>query len=187
MNKKGFTTIELIISFMMVSIMLASLIGFTINYRDKVKQEEVRSQLYDFKNTITKIVYDDIITQRYVNMSLCVGVDNCVNFVDESGKSHTLKIENSCEDFNCDIRPCELKKCGVYLIYNNKRYLLPDSDLNKYYKESDSADSPISVIESACNLSSFSLKTYENSLYNLKISFSHYAIKDNIDIMLTIN
>ena len=55
MNKKGFTTIELIVSFIMVVIILASLVGFTVNYRDRVKQEEVKSQLYDFKNSITKI------------------------------------------------------------------------------------------------------------------------------------
>ena len=45
MNKKGFTTVELIVSFVMVVILLGSLIGFTITYRDKVKVGEVKSQL----------------------------------------------------------------------------------------------------------------------------------------------
>ncbi len=182
MNKKGFTTIELIVSFVMVVILLASLIGFTINYRDKVRQEEIISQLYDFKNTITKIVYDDIISLNYSNASLCVGIDNCVVFTDESKNSHTLKVENICECEN--MSDCSLNKCGVYIVYDGVKYLLPDSDLNKYYKDSNNN---IEVIESASNLTSFKLNTYNNSIYSLKMTFNHYRMDKDLEIMLTIN
>ena len=43
MNKKGFTTVELVISFIMVIVILTSLIGFTIAYRDKISIEETKS------------------------------------------------------------------------------------------------------------------------------------------------
>ena len=182
MNKKGFTTIELIVSFVMVTIMLASLIGFSITYRDRVKDEEIRSQLNDFKNTITKVVYDDIITFNYTGISLCVGQDNCVNFVDEDGDYHTLKIINDCSS-DCNYNPCKLTNCGVYLVYDETKYFLPDSDLNTFYSESDG----IKIIETASNLSSFELKTYENSIYSLKMTFKHYKMKDDTVIQLTIN
>ena len=54
MNKKGFTTVELIVLFILVIILLGSLIGCTVTYRVIMKKEEIRSQLIDFKNTITK-------------------------------------------------------------------------------------------------------------------------------------
>lgn len=186
MNKKGFTTIELIVSFVMVVIILASLVGFTVNYRDRVKQEEVNSQLYDFKNTITKIIYDDIISLKYKSITPCVGQDNCVVFVAEDGTNHTLKVENICKNVDCNNkRPCALEDCGVYLVYDDVKYMLPDSDLNKYNK--DLQGDNIGIKESASVLYKFTLKSYENSLYNLKMIFKHYKVADDIEIMLTIN
>ncbi len=176
MNKKGFTTVELIVSFVMVVILLSSLIGFTVTYRDRVKKEELMSQLYDFKNTITKTVYDDIISLNFKSMTYCVGLNNCVNFVDENDASHVLKVENQCDTEN---------KCGVYVVYDDVNFLLPDSNLNTYSKEN--SDGLINVIESASNISSFELKTYKNSLYNLKMTFKHFLLNDDIEIMLTIN
>ena len=186
MNKKGFTTIELIVSFVMVVIILASLVGFIVTYRDKVKKEELKSQLIDFKNTITKTVYDDIIALNYKSMSLCVGKDNCVVMMDENGDSHVLKIENSCnpEKINCSVNPCELSECGVYLVYDDTRYMLPDSDVNIYYKEN--YDEDIRVLTSASNITTFNFQE-KNSIYNLKMTFKHFMIDDEIEIMLTIN
>ena len=184
MNKKGFTTIELIVSFVMVVILLSSLIGFIITYRDKVKTEEVKSQLIDFKNTITKIVYDDIIDLNFTSMSPCVGQDNCIVMTDENGLSHVLKIENSCNTILCDTNPCNISNCGVYLVYNETKYLLPDSDLNTYYK--GGLDEEIRVLKSFSNLFDFNLKS-ENNIYNLKMTFRHFELDDDIEIMLTIN
>ena len=184
MDKKGFTTIELIVSFVMVVIMLSSLVGFTIAYRDNVKTEELKSELIDFKNTITKTVYDDIIDLNFISMSPCVGQDNCVVMMDENGLSHILKIENSCSNISCDSTPCTISDCGVYLVYNETKYLLPDSDLNTYYKESTEDD--IRVSKSFSNLFDFNLKS-ENSIYNLKITFKHFELDNAIEIMLTIN
>ncbi len=185
MNKKGFTTVELIVSFMIVTIILTSLVGFTVNYRDKVKKEEIRTKLYDFKNSITKIVYDDIIALNYTSIAACVGIDNCVNFVDSTGNSHVLKIENSCEQINCISSGCTINKCGVYLVYNDIRYLLPESNLNRYYKKN--LDEDIIISQSVCGLSEFKLQAYNNSIYTLKMNFKHYLLNDDFDIMLTVN
>lgn len=184
MNKKGFTTIELIVSFVMVVILLSSLISFTIAYRDKVKTEEVESELIDFKNVITKTVYDDIIDLNFISMSPCVGQDNCVVMMDENGLSHVLKIESSCKTNNCDYSPCNLSDCGVYLVYNETKYLLPDSDLNTYYRSNLEDETRVS--KSFSNLFDFNLKS-ENSIYNLKITFKHFELDNVIEIMLTIN
>ncbi len=186
MNKKGFTTVELTVSFVMVVILLASLIGFTVTYRDKVKNEEIKSQLIDFKNTITKTVYDDIISLNYNSMSLCVGQDNCVVMTDENGNSHVLKIEKSCNPtkVDCSVSPCDLSECGVYVVYDETRYMLPDSDINTYYKENLTDD--IRVLNPASDFSSFNFKE-ENSIYNLKMTYKHFMIDEEFEIMLTIN
>ncbi len=178
MNKKGFTTIELIVSFIMVVVILTSLIGFTTAYRGKVNDEEVKSQLFDFKNTILKTVYDDIIRYSVVRMSECVGEDNCVNFIGKDESVHTLKVE--------------VETSGVYINYNGTRYLLPDSNLNKVYEETytdmdGNTQYTRNVTDSACNITDFKYTNYQNKIFTVKISFKHYLIDEEYDILITLN
>ena len=127
LNNKGFTIAEVLVSFSLITLILASIISATIFYRDKLKNEEVISQLMDFKYTITKVIYDDIIdnTKGIYKVERCVGTANCVNFVSDT-TSYTLKI--------IDVSRTEggLTK-GVYLSYgdslHNTLYMLPDSEL----------------------------------------------------------
>ena len=172
MNKKGFTIAEVIVSFTLVSIILASMVGSTIYYRDKVKQEEVVTQLIDFKNTITKIIYDDVLMhneRKISNIERCIGTPNCVNFVVDEGTVHTLKIQYN---------PANQKR-GAYLSYDNKLYMLPDSDLG-------SGD------ERSCDfVGGFDIEHYEDTntgvaLYTVKTTFKHKDLDKQYDIMITI-
>ncbi len=180
MNKKGFTTVELVVSFVLVVIILITLVGFTVNYRDKVKIEQIKSKLIDFKNTVTKAVYDDITEYNIQKIEYCVGDINCVNFVDSSNNFHTLKIFYECKN---NIETCLTKDYRTYLSYDNIKYELPDSDINKYAV----ADGKIYVNEKACDFDLFELSNYSNSIYSLKIVFSHYMFDDNYEILLTVN
>ena len=122
LNNKGFTIAEVLVSFSMITIILASIISATIHYRDQLKREEVISQLLEFKNNITKIIYDDIVLGDVVSVDRCIGTANCVNFFESNGKVHTLKI--------VDIETStSTNKRGAYLYYDDIRYMLPDSDL----------------------------------------------------------
>ena len=173
MNRKGFTTIELVVSFIMVVVILTSLISFTSAYRGKVSDEEVKSQLVDFKNTILKVVYDDIIRYSVVRMSSCVGDDNCVNLIGQDGSTHTLKVLS--------------KMDGVYISYDGTNYLLPDSNLNKTYEEIlDNGETKINVSDSACNITDFKYVNYQNRIFTVKISFKHYLIDEEYDILINI-
>ena len=179
MNKKGFTTIELIVSFIMVVVILTSLIGFTTAYRGKVNDEEVKSQLFDFKNTILKVVYDDIMRYSVVRISECVGEDNCVNFISQDGSVRPLKVEVS-------------ENGSVYVNYNNTKYLLPDSNLNKVYEETYTDNNgntqyTRSVTDAACNITDFKYTNYQNRIFTVKMTFKHYLIDEEYDILITLN
>ncbi len=176
MNKKGFTTVELIVSFVMVIIMLVSLVGFTVNYRGKINEEQAKSKLIDFKNTITKIVYDDIITGKLLRITSCVGEDNCANFIDKNGQSHVLKIFYKCENDD------DNSKCGTYIDYDHNYYLLPDSDMNKYEKSNNS----FVVTKSVCDFNYFNIDN-KSDVYSLKIGYKHYLFDETYYINLTIN
>ena len=172
MNKRGFTIAEVIVSFSLVSVILASMIGSTIYYRDRVKEEEIVTQLIDFKNTITTIIYDDVLihnNRRISSIERCIGTANCVNFVDKEDTVHTLKIVND---------PSGQKK-GVYLSYDSKLYMLPDSDLGT----SD---------DRVCDfMGGFDIDHYEDTdnkldLYTVKTSFKHKDLNKQYNIMITL-
>ena len=179
MNKKGFTTIELILSFIMVVVILTSLIGFTTAYRGRVNNEQVKTQLIDFKNTVTRIVYDDIVNHDIVGMRECVGEDNCVNLIGQDDNIHTLRSVYQYSTNNVD-----KKNNGVYIEYDGKKYKLPDSELNKTYTDSDLN---VQVTDSACNITGFEYKNYGNRIYTVKIPFKHYLINEEFEILITIS
>ena len=61
LNNKGITTIEVIISFVIVVIITASLYTTVSNYNQKRLLENYKSKIYTYKNTLTKEIQDDFI------------------------------------------------------------------------------------------------------------------------------
>ena len=162
LNNKGFTIAEVIVSFTLVTMILLAIIGSTVFYRDKLKVEEVKSQLVDFKNNITKEIYDDVINNKIVSIDSCLDALNCYNLTDESGVVHTLKIHEI------------YGKNGMFLSYNGNDYLLPDSDLS-------GEDDDGNVIRT-CDFTNGIGLAVDNNLYTIKISYSHrdYDVQNSI-------
>lgn len=167
LNNKGFTIAEVLVSFSLITVILASLVSATVFYRDRLKNEEVISQLYDYKNTITKVIYDDIVKGEIVGLERCISTANCINFIDTSGNSRTLKI------IEVD-RTTSTSRRGVYLYYNGIQYLLPDSDLGTGYDRMSDF------------VGGFELSEYQNKLYKVKTSFKHKGVDLQMDLLFVI-
>ena len=61
MNKKAFTTVEMILTILLVVVIMATITSVTLVYRDKSEYEESVTEIENYKNTLTKIIYDDIL------------------------------------------------------------------------------------------------------------------------------
>ena len=61
MNQKGFTTVEVLICFVIISIIMMSMFSTISSFNDKKIQESYRARVYEFKNTITNSIQEDII------------------------------------------------------------------------------------------------------------------------------
>ncbi len=61
MNQKGFTTVEVLVCFVIVSVVMMSLFSTISAFNDKKTQESTRSILYEFKNTVTNVIQHDIV------------------------------------------------------------------------------------------------------------------------------
>ncbi len=61
MNNKGFTTIELILTIVLVVVIMATITNVTYTYRDRSEYEKTLTEVTNYKNNLTKIIYDDIL------------------------------------------------------------------------------------------------------------------------------
>ncbi len=165
LNNKGFTIAELLVSFSLITIILASLISATIYFRDRLKQEEVITQLKDFKNSVMTRINDDIVAGEITSANRCIGTPNCINFVGPHG-TKVLKIE--------DINTATDK--GVYLNYGGLRYFLPDSDLG-------------GASNRVCDfIGGFELQKSDGyPLYKVKTSFKHKDFDLQYDLLIVVN
>ena len=170
LNKKGFTIAEVLVSFSLISMILFSIISSTVFYRDKLKEEEVKSQLVDFKNTITKVIYDDILAERAVSVDRCIGISNCVQLIGKDGSVHLLRIEEVLNSTSNTVR-------GSYLNYDGVRYMLPDSDLSEIDRNG--------AVVRVCDFINGISFVYDDTLYTIKISFEHKDYNLKYDILLT--
>ena len=79
MNKKAFTTVEMILTILLVVVIMATITSVTLVYRDKSEYEESVTEIENYKNTLTKIIYDDILYKS-----------NPVTSIIENGNTYTL-------------------------------------------------------------------------------------------------
>ena len=85
LNKKGFTVIELIMSFVFVSILTTSLFMAVMNYKTKEREVKVQREVESFKSKMTMEIENDIELRLLKNMEYCK---------DENGKrkEHCVRI-----------------------------------------------------------------------------------------------
>ena len=138
MNNKGFTTIEVILSFALVIIVMVSMTAMLVSYRDTISNEEVKSRLVEFKNSFTYMVYEDIVYNGINGLRYCESDTNngkCVDFIKDGVKKYTLKLIDS----EVSTGKENEKVIKTYLDYRGIRVMLPDSDLNKveYKRKAD--------------------------------------------------
>ena len=118
MNKKGFTTVELVLTIILVTTLMATITSVTLVYRDRADYEEAIAGVKDYKNTLTKIIYDDILdTSNPVTSITYDSNDNTYTLV-RKDNSITLKIINVNEN--------DKKEVGIE--YGGIKYLVPGSD-----------------------------------------------------------
>ena len=171
LNNKGFTIAEVLVSFGLITVILLSIVGSTVFYRDKLKDEEIKSELVDFKSNITKIVYDDILSGRINHVETCLEVSNCLSLTGEDGSIHTLRIVEVATS-------TENQKRGAYLSYDGDKYFLPDSDISE-------VDDSGNIIRE-CDFINGLRYSYYNDIYTIKITYEHQAYDQKYEIMFTI-
>lgn len=66
MNQKGFTTVEVLMCFVIISIVMMSLFSTISAFNEKKNIESDRAKIYEFKNSITNTIQGDIISNGLI-------------------------------------------------------------------------------------------------------------------------
>lgn len=156
MNRKGFTTVELILTIVLVAIIMATITNVTFAYRDKSKYEETKTEIINYKNTLTKIIYDDILDKTDPIIKFEKVSDIEYNLISKNNNKKTIKIEKE-NDLIKEI------------IYDNIVYKIPDSE-----------DELIEFREIIYK------EDVENNLYSLEILFTHLSLDEVYKIKIII-
>lgn len=159
MNKKGFTTIELILTMALVMVLMVTITSVTYSYQEKANEETIKNELINYKNTVTKIIYDDILNDSS-NKGKVIKIEkdnNSYKFITNLNYSYSLEIINQ-ED-----------KVGIK--YEGVEYIFPSSKnkLITFHK-----------------IETYPTDLGESSVYSLDIYFRHKVIKEQIKIHLVV-
>ena len=192
-NNKGFTVIELILSFAFVSLLAASLFAAVLNYRDKEQEASVETSILQFKNQMTMTIQKDIEMRLLKNVNYCTDgsgniTNRCVqfNFMDDSVTE--LRVEY--ETCNCSI-PSEEPKCEhignqcfdtsfPYITYGpvgqGIRYDIPDA-----YNLDVDTDYTLTYTTSEDDLEN------NNGIYKVDVGLTHRNMDYHADINIVAN
>lgn len=70
LNNKGVTTIEILISFVLLAIIVVSLYGSVESYKNKQNIESNKNQIMTYKNLLTKEIQDDLIMKGLIDVTV---------------------------------------------------------------------------------------------------------------------
>lgn len=89
MNQKGFTTVEVLVCFVIVSVVMMSLFSTISSFNEKKIQESYRARVYEFKNMVTNTIQEDFIKRGLTYAKI---TDNGLPPGDINGKQYTVDV-----------------------------------------------------------------------------------------------
>lgn len=161
LNQKGFSTVELLVCFIIVTTIVISMFDLIMNYKNRQQVESINSEMVTYKNTVTKTIEDDIVNNG--GMYSVTQNGNILSFTFRNGVMATLSFETDGETKGS-------------ITYQGEIFLtddIPDMTFRLTLSEEDS--------------NSLLLQTCEGSgTFRLGIPFSHPDLMSAMGIYLTV-
>lgn len=93
MNNKGFSVLELVISFSICMIIVFTLFQVILSLREVYEKSEIKTSLLNKQNIVVDLIYDDILEKELVNIESCSGY--CIKFSFDDGTVKELNYTNN--------------------------------------------------------------------------------------------
>lgn len=214
LNNRGVTAVEILVCFVLMVIMVSSMYGTVVSYKNRQNIESAKEQILAYKNLLTKEIQDDLIKRGLtdakitdsLNAEVTGNVDKTytVELTFRDGSKKTLKVEalyakdfGSCttSDVTCqnDKDDYLAISYGVEGTDNYTVYKLPDLGYG-YNGNTYSTNSNCSSKGSdGCKIYDFRINNIivdtTNNIFSFYVGFSHpnLGTRYGIDIVCPIN
>lgn len=70
LNQKGMTSIELLITFVILSLVVTGMFDVVLNYKDREIIESIRTSIVEYDNSLQKLIQDDFIKGHLQNVTI---------------------------------------------------------------------------------------------------------------------
>ena len=118
LNNKGMTTIEILLSFVIIVIISMSMYGTVSAFNEKRIIEEYKSQIFSYKNTLTKEIQDDFIK---------VGLTHAEYTESDSGTAREYVLK-------CDLKDGTTRELKIIRQQGKSAYhITGTNDVSDYY------------------------------------------------------
>ena len=184
-NNKGFTVIELIMSFLFASILSLTLFSVIVAYRGKQQDSSIETRLLAFKSQIIIDVQEDIQLKGLKQINYCPGsvagsiISRCVTltFNDNTTKTFEIDYDNKVDTIsNTDGTTTQFFYKIPYVRYGDIRYDIPDSA--SIYIDDDY------ILESVGLYDGIETRT---KLYKINFNLKHSDLDADINISIVAN
>lgn len=178
LDNKGFTVIELILSFTLVMFLALGMFALVNNYRNRQQKETLKKELLSFQNTLTQDIYQDILERKVDNIKYCkdsngIDIKQCVNIKFLDGEEKQLKVEEKEEKTVEDGTSFTYETFNI--IYGGVKYKNPEPKFAKVMNEY--------ILTKTVDTDNLEYGV----IYKIKIRIEHQDIDDEyiIDIVTT--
>ena len=93
LNKKGITSVELLVCFIIVSTIVVSMYNLILNYRNREQIEEVNNEVVSFANSLQEVIQSDFVMGHLVNVSNVSNDGYSDTFTFDTPNSYTTTIK----------------------------------------------------------------------------------------------
>ena len=93
LNKKGITSVELLVCFIIVSTIVVSMYNLILNYRNREQIEEVNNEVVSFANSLQEVIQSDFVMGHLVDVSNVTNDGYSATFTFDTPNSYTTTIK----------------------------------------------------------------------------------------------
>ena len=92
LNKKGITSVELLVCFIIISTIVVSMYNLILNYRNREQIEEINNEVIAFSNNLQQVIQSDLIMGHLSNVTNVSSDGHSATFTFDTPNSYTTTI-----------------------------------------------------------------------------------------------
>lgn len=121
-NNKGFTLVELLVSFTLSMILIIIMFQLIINLKDVYMTSGIKTEMINKQYLMTNKIYKDLTEKKLTGISKCESGQNCINLSFSTGETKTFTVDLTNNTLNYDnyvVKTNNTSTIGTIIISSN--------------------------------------------------------------------